>query len=84
MDRVSMAASEPIGRQCSWSRRPGRGLTLQRSVWGSAQRGRLRGLAVGEGQVSPWVAVTRALSGPMAYPGTGSGVAEVEGLPSLL
>lgn len=39
---------------------------------------------MGDGQVSPWVAVTRALSGPMAYPGTGSGVAEVEGLPSLL
>lgn len=36
---------------------------------------------MGDGQVSPWVAVTRALSGPVAYPGTGSGVAEVEGSP---
>lgn len=34
---------------------------------------------MGDGQVRPGVAVTRALSGPVAYPGTGSGVAEVEG-----
>lgn len=38
-------------------------------------------LLVGDGQVSPWEAITRTLSGLMTYPGTGSGVIRVGGFP---